>query len=245
MKKYGLIGYPLSHSFSPKYFSDKFLNEAIPAEYHAFPLADIKELHNLLKNDLSGLNVTIPYKEKVIPFLDMLDKEAAEVGAVNTVKIMDGKLYGYNTDTYGFRESLLSKELPFDIDGSSALILGTGGASKAIHYVLSGLGAKCDFATTKSINSTNHFSYDQLADSRLTNYQIIVNTTPLGMYPNTEQMPDIPIWDLGPQQLVYDLIYNPAETLLLREAKSLGCSIQNGKRMLILQAEKSWDIWNS
>lgn len=245
MKKYGLIGYPLSHSFSPKYFSEKFQREGISAEYKAYPLSDLSSLPSLFEKGISGLNVTIPYKEKVIPFLDELDAEAEEIGAVNTIKNVDGKLFGYNTDIYGFRQSILALALPFRLDGSRALILGTGGASKAIFYVLSGLGLACDFATTQKVTKRNYFSYEELSNIHLSEYQLIVNTTPLGMHPNVAQKPDIPIWDLGSGQLVFDLTYNPPTTLLLHESKSLGCIIQNGKRMLELQAEKSWEIWNT
>jgi len=244
-KKYGLIGYPLGYSFSPNYFAKKFQKESISAEYKAYPIPQISDLHKLLESGVDGLNVTIPYKEKVLPLLDEIDEEAKAIGAVNTIKKVEGKLVGYNTDIIGFRQSLLGIELPFELSGSRALILGTGGASKAINYVLSNLGIICHYASRKADNERNVFSYDQLSQFHLSCYAVIVNTTPLGTYPNVEEIPNIPIWDLGPDQLVYDLIYNPERTRLLRDAESLGCHTKNGLEMLELQAEKSWEIWNT
>jgi len=247
MKKYGLIGYPLEHSFSKKYFAEKFKNEKIEdACYYNYPLKSITELVKLIKeeNELLGLNVTIPYKEEVISFLDAVDSEALEVGAVNVIKILRSgdkiKLKGYNTDIYGFKESLK----PFINKGmKQALILGTGGSSKAVAWVLKKLGVKIIFVSRS--NKQGSITYREITDNIIGNTQLIVNTTPLGMYPDTENKPDIPYNLLSPSHILYDLIYNPAQTLFLKEGINRGCTVINGLTMLKLQAEKSWEIWNN
>lgn len=242
MKQLGLIGYPLSHSFSKKYFSDKFLDENIKGfHYDLFPLNDIQKLTRLLKEqpNLLGLNVTIPYKEQVIPFLDEISESAKAIGAVNTIRIENGKLKGFNTDAYGFEESLKVFLKPHH---KNALILGTGGAAKAIQYVLEKLdiGYKYVSRTPKA----EQFSYDELNEQIFNKYEIIVNTTPLGMFPKVEQCPAIPYEYLTNQHLLYDLVYNPKETLFLKKGKEKGASIKNGLEMLHLQAEKAWSIWS-
>jgi len=196
------------------------------------------------ENELLGLNVTIPYKEEVISFLDAVDSEALEVGAVNVIKILRSgdkiKLKGYNTDIYGFKESLK----PFINKGmKQALILGTGGSSKAVAWVLKKLGVKIIFVSRS--NKQGSITYREITDNIIGNTQLIVNTTPLGMYPDTENKPDIPYNLLSPSHILYDLIYNPAQTLFLKEGINRGCTVINGLTMLKLQAEKSWEIWNN
>ncbi len=245
---YGLIGWPLGHSFSKQYFSEKFLREGIAAAtYELFPLEHIADLPALLARnpDLRGLNVTIPYKESVIPFLDELDETARAVGAVNCIKILENnRLVGYNTDVIGFEQSLKGIQL-FD-PASNAYILGTGGAAKAVAHVLQKLHIAFTFVSRHPKNK-NEISYPSLITHRSSlitpNASLIINCTPLGTFPNVTEMPPIPLEILKPGILVYDLIYNPAETLLLREAKARGCSVQNGLEMLHLQAEAAWKIW--
>lgn len=246
MKLYGLIGYPLTHSFSEKYFSEKFQKQNITdSTYKLFPLSSIHELTALIKvnPDLCGLNVTIPYKESVMPFLDELDQTAKEVGAVNCIKITNGKLIGYNTDVFGFRQSIK----PFiETQHQRALILGTGGASKAVQYVLKQIGIDCYLVTRDKSKMTinNCFEYKELNNYVLDAFKLIVNTTPLGMYPNTNTFPEIPYELLGNQHLLYDLVYNPSETEFMKKGKSRGAVALNGLSMLHQQAEEAWRIWN-
>ncbi len=256
LQSYGLIGYPLSHSFSKKYFSEKFEKEQLKDhEYQLFPIETIEELPALLKkhSTLRGLNVTIPYKESVLPFLDELDPTAKEIGAVNCIKIISDekepstkKLVGYNTDAFGFRQSLK----PFlETQHERALILGTGGASKAVHHVLKTIGIDCYFVTrTKIIDNNlilkNEFSYEELNEHVMTAFKLIVNTTPVGMYPDVEEAPAIPYEFLTPAHLLYDLVYNPPETAFLKKGKEMGTATVNGLSMLHLQAEEAWKIWN-
>lgn len=237
-RKFGLIGYPLKHSFSPGYFAEKFKSEDITdAEYKLYELADIEEFEGLKQMGFQGLNVTIPYKEKVIPFLDELSEEAIEIGAVNTILFNNGKAIGHNTDCYGFETSL--KIFYGDRKPSSALILGTGGASKAVAYSLKKLGIDCLFVSRKS-QFTN---YDELNVKHLSGSVLIVNSTPLGTWPAVESKPNIPYDLLGPEHFLYDLVYNPEKTLFLSLGEQQGASIKNGYDMLKLQAEKSWSIW--
>ncbi|MDP4266598.1 MAG: shikimate dehydrogenase [Bacteroidota bacterium] len=245
MRIFGLIGYPLSHSFSQKYFNDKFQNEGITdSDYKLFPLKNIYDLRSLLTSELIGLNVTIPYKEKIIQFLDDIDPIADEVGAVNTIKIKyeSGKyiLKGYNTDVYGFEQSI--KPL-LNIHHQKALILGTGGASKAVYYVLKNIGIECLFVS-RNPQMNNSISYETLNKTVIESFKLIINTTPLGMYPNIKEVPPIPYEFLSENHFLYDLIYNPKETLFLHEGKKAGAIIQNGLNMLYFQAEKAWEIWN-
>jgi shikimate dehydrogenase len=244
---YGLIGYPLGHSFSQQYFSEKFAREGITnARYELFPLENIVGLPMLLERqpDLCGLNVTIPHKESVVPLLHELDDTARIVGAVNCIKIRDRRLTGFNTDVVGFEQTLkMWGDGQWAADGSMALILGTGGASKAVAYVLKKLGISFKFVS-RNPSGNDQISYEALNRLPAASYHLIVNTTPLGMAPRLETCPDLPFERLTPQHLVYDLIYNPAETLLLQRAKAQGCSVTNGLEMLHLQAEAAWEIWN-
>lgn len=243
---YGLLGYPLGHSFSRNYFNNKFEAEEINAEYLNFEIPDINMINEVLSEhpNLNGLNVTIPYKEQVIPFLDELDEDAANIGAVNVIKIIrnDGqlKLKGYNSDILGFCDSilpLLTSEM------KKALVLGTGGAAKAIAYGLKKLGIESQYVSRKK--SANAISYTDLNEEIVNEHKIIVNTTPLGMYPNIDESPDFPYEYLTPNHLCYDLLYNPDETLFMKNAKAQGATTKNGLEMLLLQAFASYEIWNS
>ncbi len=246
MKTYGLIGYPLSHSFSQKYFTQKFADEKTDARYLLFPLPSIDDFHGLLEHHpyIAGLNVTIPYKEKIIPFLDAMDESASEVGAVNVIKIRwnDGKphLTGYNSDTYGFAQSLIPLLQPSHQRG---LILGTGGASKAVAHVLNRLNIPCTFVSRQP-HRLNDIHYTEVDKSVIHSHTIIINTSPVGMYPYPDICPDIPYEYLTPNHIAYDLIYNPEQTLFLSNAEKRGAVIKNGIEMLFLQARKAWDIWN-
>ncbi len=246
MRKYGLIGFPLEHSFSAAYFHNKFKLESITdAIYKNYPLENIEELTSLINNEieLCGLNVTIPYKKKVFKFLDSIDQQAKNAGSVNVIKIIrfDRKtiLKGYNSDIYGFRQSLL----PYlDNNVKQALILGTGGSSGAVAYVLDSLNINKIFVSRTP--GDNRITYRDITDALIKNTRLIVNTTPIGMYPETDAKPEIPYDLLTKSHILYDLIYNPEKTLFLKEGEKRGCMIINGLSMLKLQAEKSWEIWN-
>jgi shikimate dehydrogenase len=244
LKKLGLIGYPLSHSFSKKYFSEKFVKENISGySYDTFPLENIAQFPDLLKKekDLLGLSVTIPHKETVIPFLDELDENAKEIGAVNCIKITNGKLTGHNTDAFGFKQSIR----PFlDSNHTKALIFGTGGASKAVAYVLRNLGIHFWFVSRTKNNFGNTLMYEELTPDIISTCKLLVNCTPVGMSPNDDKFLDIPYSAITPQHLIYDLIYNPTETLFLKKAKEQGALVSNGYNMLCFQAEEAWRIWN-
>ncbi len=239
---FGLIGYPLEHSFSPGYFAKKFEREQIDAGYQPFLLEDIRQFPELLLRypALKGLNVTIPYKEEIIPYLDDLDPVAAAVGAVNTIRIDGGRLWGYNTDVAGFMQSL--KPLLNQKD-KAALILGSGGAAKAAAYGLKQMNFSCHFVSRHKI--PGGFLYSELTDALMERHTLIINTTPLGMFPDIQSAPDIPYSCLSEEHLCYDLVYNPAETSFLHHAKMRGARIKNGLEMLILQAEAAWSIWNA
>lgn len=242
MKTYGLIGYPLGHSFSGKYFSEKFQKENIQnCEYQLFPIEHIKEFEKLKKQPLAGLNVTIPYKEQIIPYLDDLDKHAKTIGAVNVIQFQNGKTKGFNSDYYGFRDSLL-KFLPKEFN-SKALILGTGGASKAIKQALIDLAIPFKVVSRKK---GFDFTYEDLNANPeiIQDYQLLINTTPLGTYPKVEEKPDLPYKFLTPKHYLYDLVYNPSETAFMKAGQEQSAQTINGLEMLILQAEKSWEIWN-
>ena len=251
MKIYGLLGFPLSHSFSKKYFSDKFINEGITdVSYQNFPLESIEQLPDLLQSypEIEGLNVTIPYKEKIISLLDEMEESAAQIGAVNTVKVThkasnSWHLKGFNTDIYGFVTSLLPHITP---DFSKALILGTGGASRAVYHGLKKLNIEPAFVTRhqKEKFLAPQFTYEELNREIIEENLLIVNTTPLGTYPNTETCPAIPFEYLTPRHLLYDLVYNPSETLFLKNGLARNSGTVNGLAMLHLQAEKAWEIWN-
>ncbi|WP_018341438.1 shikimate dehydrogenase family protein [Cytophaga aurantiaca] len=244
MKTYGLIGYRLSHSFSKKYFNEKFLKENISdCVYENFPLDSIKEFTELLQNtpNLKGCNVTIPYKEEIIPYLDELDVAAKEIGAVNVVKILpNGKLVGYNSDYYGFKTSL-QKFIPAD-KSHRALILGTGGAAKAVAVALKDLEIPYQYVSRSKGAGT--ISYDEMDVNVLKQHSIIINTSPLGMYPDVDSFPAIPYQFLTDKHYLYDLVYNPEVTAFMRKGKQHGAHVVNGLEMLIGQAEKAWEIWN-
>lgn len=242
MKLFGLIGHPVSHSFSKKYFTEKFAKEKIEdCSYELYDLPDIQKLPSLIKEnkELKGINVTIPHKQAVIPFLDEIDPSAQKIGAVNVIKVEGNQLKGFNSDYYGFQQSLI-KQIG-DLR-PSALILGTGGASKAIGVALENLGITYKYVSrTKKDNA---FTYTELDNEKLEEYKLIINTTPLGTSPNTEAAPDIPYEFLSSSHFLYDLVYNPSETLFMKKGKEKGASVKNGLEMLVLQAEKSWEIWN-
>ncbi|MBS1689363.1 MAG: shikimate dehydrogenase [Bacteroidetes bacterium] len=238
---FGIIGYPLSHSFSPAYFSKKFAAQRIDATYTAYPLRTVGEYPALLKihPELLGLNVTLPYKETIISYLDELDDTARGIGAVNCIHINDGVQKGYNTDAIGFEKSLLPLLRNHHIE---ALILGTGGSSKAVAYVLRKLGISHTKVSRKP--KGNMLGYEQLSVDVMQRHKLIINTTSAGMYPNMNDAPAIPYKLLDKECLLYDLIYNPAETKFLALGKEQGATIKNGYEMLQLQADASWEIWN-
>ena len=243
---YGLLGYPLGHSFSRNYFNNKFEAEDIDAEYINFEIPDINMLMEVISEyyNLNGLNVTIPYKEQVIPFLDELDEDAANIGAVNVIKIIHNNndliLKGYNSDVVGFCDSISPLIKPHM---KKALILGTGGAAKAVCYGLKKLGIESQFVSRKKTENT--ITYPEINKDIIDEHHIIVNTTPLGMYPNVDDCPDIPYELLTEKHLCYDLLYNPDETLFMKNAKGYGATVKNGLEMLLLQAFVSYEIWNS
>lgn len=240
---YGLIGKPLGHSFSADFFNKKFAEERIPEHYSLFPLDSIDCLPKLLNShpDLKGLNVTIPYKQQVIPFLDSIDKDAKEIGAVNVIKInQDGSLKGYNSDAIGFHESIAPL---LDSHMKRALVLGTGGASKAVCYVLKKLGLEVLSVSRTAHNSI--ISYNELTPEIMSTHLVIVNTTPLGMWPEIQNAPAIPYHLLSPRHLCYDLVYNPAVTTFMKLSSEAGATVKNGLEMLHLQALAAWKIWEN
>ncbi len=246
MKKFGLVGFPLSHSFSKKYFSEKFNNENIKdTVYDNYELEEVIEsLPRLIsKNpDLIGLNVTIPHKQNVIAVLDDMDEIAEDIGAVNVIKILsDGSLKGYNSDYYGFKTSL-EKLINKDLKNIKALILGTGGASKAVRKALEDLGIEYQYVSRNAGDGC--VAYEDLTSSIIEEHHLIINTTPLGMHPNMDACPDIPYEAMGNQHFLYDLVYNPAETLFMKKGREQGVKAIHGLEMLHLQAEKAWEIWN-
>ena len=242
MRTFGLIGKNIDYSFSRKYFSEKFSKEDLKDQYVNFDIASIEEFPGILKNkEISGLNVTIPYKEAVIPFLDKLDPHSEKIQAVNTIKFEnDGSITGYNTDYWGFLNALKPHLKP---QHTKALILGTGGASKAIAYALELLNIQYKFVSRKP--EKDQFSYTDLDKDILDSYTLIINCTPLGTHPKVEACPDLPFEHISNQHLVFDLIYNPAETRLMKLSSEKGAQTLNGLEMLKLQAEKAWSIWNS
>ncbi len=242
MKQYGIIGFPLSHSFSPNYFNQKFEDEKLDCCFEAFPIQAISEFPELLKkkNNLCGLSVTIPYKTTIIPYLDELSKEAKSIGAINCVHIIDGKTIGHNTDFIGFANSL--KPLLTNNSISSALVLGTGGASKAICYALSVLNIPYTLVSRTAKGEI--LDYESIDEKIIKKHLLIINTTPLGMYPNIDECPNIPYQFLTHNHLLFDLVYNPEETLFLKKGKQQNALISNGLQMLIAQAEVAWKIWN-
>lgn len=243
MKLYGLIGYPLGHSFSKQYFTQKFEKENLAdCFFELFPLIKINQFNNLIKSQLSlkGLCVTIPHKQSVIPFLNSISEEAKNIGAVNCIEILPEGLKGHNTDVVGFEQSFIPYLKPHH---SKALVFGTGGASKAVQYVLGKLNIP--FLPVSRVPAGNHcIGYNKINKELLEEYKIIINCTPLGMYPNEDAMPELPYKYLSSQHYLYDLIYKPAETKFLRQGKQKGATIKNGYDMLIIQAEENWKIWN-
>jgi shikimate dehydrogenase len=244
MKKLGLLGKNISYSFSQNYFEQKFKKEEISSifSYQNFDIQNIDEFTQILKNnpELIGLNVTIPYKEAIIPYLDELSENAKQIGAVNTIKISpDGKLIGHNTDFYGFNQSLqplLKKH------HKKALILGTGGAAKAVAYGLKQLNIESAFVSRKQ--NENCITYNKIDTETFNNYPIVINCTPIGTFPKTELFPDIPYHYFTSNHIAFDLIYNPEKTAFLNKAESFGAIIKNGYDMLVFQANKAWEIWN-
>ena len=242
---YGVVGYPLTHSFSQTFFNQKFQAEGINARYINFELAELDDFMEMIAqyDTLSGLNVTIPYKEKVFRYLDDVDPEAARIGAVNVIKIIgkgkNMKLKGFNSDVIGFSDSLKPLLTP---DRTKALILGTGGAAKAVACGLGNMGIEWRFVSRKPNGSM--FGYGDLSREVITSHKIIVNTTPLGMYPKMDECPPIPYHYLTPAHLCYDLLYNPDTTMFMRLASEAGAEVKNGLEMLLLQAFVSWNIWN-
>ncbi|UTA67433.1 shikimate dehydrogenase [Emticicia sp. 21SJ11W-3] len=245
MNIYGLIGYPLGHSFSKKYFTGKFeqLGLADSHAYELFELPEIEQFPQIISNSpgLKGLNVTIPHKQAVMPFLDGLDASALKVGAVNVIKIAaDGKLIGFNSDYYGFKTSL-EEFIPAN-SALKALVLGNGGAAKAVIAALNDLSIP--FRIVSRTKTDDTISYDDLK-SEIDNYQLIINCSPVGTYPKSEVCPDIPYERLTANHYLYDLVYNPVQTLFLQKGEEQGAKTHNGLEMLHLQAEKAWEIWNS
>lgn len=242
MKLFGLIGFPLSHSFSEKFFSEKFEREDIEdCKYELYPLENIEDIRLLFEvnKDLKGLNVTIPYKESVIEYLDDLDDIAQKIGAINCIKIDEIQRVGYNTDYAGFRDSLkplLKKH------HTQALVLGTGGASKAVVYALQELGISTTLVSRKT--GAAQLTYADINKEIIDNHTIIINCSPVGMYPDINQCPDIPYQFINSAHILYDLVYNPGKTMFLQHGEKQGATIKNGLEMLELQAEYAWEIWN-
>jgi len=243
MKTYGLIGKSLSHSFSKKYFTQQFDNQGLTnCEYINIELESIEEFNEKIKElPIKGLNVTIPYKETIIPYLDEIDEVAKEIGAVNTIVFKDGKLKGYNTDAFGFKQSIKPFFKP---QHERALILGTGGASKAVEFVLKQYGVEVYFASRNKSNG-NVLNWNEINQNVIKHHLMIVNCTPLGMFPNIDSKPPIPYAGLTNQHLLVDLVYNPKETLFMKIGKENGAKVINGLTMLEQQAEKSGELWNS
>ena len=243
MRAFGLIGYPLGHSFSKKYFADKFEREGITGNvYELYPLEQIGQIEELLNSNpnLAGLNVTIPYKEQVIAYLDSMSPVVEEIGACNCIHIQEGRLMGHNTDVIGFSRSLLPKLKPHH---KKALILGTGGSSKAVAYTLKELNIP--FLQVSRNPSEGMIGYEEMDQSMLEAHTLLINTTPVGMYPDIEKAPAIPYQFIGADHYLFDLVYNPERTRFLKEGAMRGATVENGSDMLVIQAEASWEIWNS
>lgn len=236
----GLVGNKLTHSFSKTYFENKFKNHHLTSyNYQNFETDNLEDFIQNTARHLKGFNVTIPYKEQIMKYLDVLDDDAVQIGAVNTVKVINNQLKGYNTDWWGFQQSVLPL---LQKHHTKALILGTGGAAKAVRFAFDKLHLPCEFVST---SSSNALKYSDLTDEIIQNHTVIVNTTPLGMFPNIDDQPPIPTQFLTSKHLVVDLIYNPEKTWLLQNAELQGSKVLNGLTMLTLQAEKSWEVWQS
>ena len=252
MKEYGLIGHPLGHSFSKKFFTDKFLREGIDAAYTNFDITDARMLLDIIQEhpDLVGVNCTIPHKESVMRILDDISQEAQEIGAVNVIKILrpkghsastsgrDFKLIGFNSDIIGFKQSIAPL---LNASHRNALILGTGGAAKAVAVGLRQLGLAHTYVSRRP--KEGQLTYEDINAERIHDFQVIVNCTPVGMFPHTDEAPQLPYEALTPQHILFDLIYNPEETLFLKKGREKGATTQNGMDMLRLQALAAWDIW--
>ena len=240
MSRFGLIGQSLKHSFSKQYFTDFFERNNLPHSYSNYEMENVDGLRELIHHEqLSGLNVTIPFKEDVIPLLDEIDPTAQAIGAVNVINVEGDKLVGFNTDVIGFWKSLEPK---LGSTRPKALILGTGGASKAIKFALKTNGI--DFLQVSRTNSGSTIDYAQLTLELIAEHRLIINCTPLGTFPDVEAKPDLPYAGIGSSHILYDLVYNPAETAFLKEGKAKGATILNGAKMLRIQAEESWRVWN-
>jgi len=242
MRRFGLIGFPLTHSFSKKYFTQKFTEKGIDAIYETYPIKDIAELGMLIKNntELEGINVTIPHKQSVIPFLHSMSDVVNEIRACNCIRIRNNKLEGFNTDVTGFDISLTTHLKP---SHNKALVLGTGGAAKAVCFVLSQKGIPW---LQVSRNPTgNMVGYSDITATVIRETRLIINTTPLGMFPDTDHCPELPYDAITDQHYLFDLVYNPSLTLFLQKGQQQGAVIENGYKMLVIQAEESWKIWNS
>ncbi len=248
MKLYGLIGYPLGHSFSKKYFSEKFQREGlIECRYELFPLPSIKDLPSLIDSNplLKGLNVTIPYKQQVLEYVTGTTDAVNNIGAANTIKIEAGKLTAYNTDVIGFENSFVKKlKLSDSYQDKKALVLGTGGSSKAIQYVLKKLSINFLLVTRNQRPESGIINYSKLDETIMNDHHIIINCTPIGMYPNDNEYPQLPYQFISKKHYLFDLVYRPEKTLFLEKGEQMGAAIQNGYEMLIIQAEESWKIWN-
>jgi shikimate dehydrogenase len=255
MRNFGLIGFPLTHSFSKRYFEEKFEREQIhEVAYENYPLSSITEFLPLVKSvsGLAGLNVTIPHKETVMDYLDEIDREALTIDAVNCIKVTNGKLKGYNTDVFGFentlrpficREEFYNKEMKvYELPSVTAFVLGSGGSSKAVKYVLRKSGIA--FISVSREVKEDAITYSEIG-KHFGSHNLFINTTPLGMYPNVDVCPDIPYERLTHRDFLFDLTYNPTETLFLKQGRERGAHTQNGLEMLKLQAEKSWEIWQA
>ncbi len=243
VKKYGLIGKNISYSFSSKFFKDKFEKEnQYNFSYENFDIQNINDFHSIVakESNLQGLNVTIPYKQAIIPFLDEMSTNAQEIGAVNVIKFSsDGKLKGFNTDFYGFKKSLKPLLQPFH---KKALILGTGGSSKAVAFALKQLNIEYIFVSRNQ--TPNAIRYDNLNESIFSEFLIVINCTPLGTFPDVNLYPEIPYQFLTEKHIAFDLVYNPEQTTFLKKASTYGTICKNGYEMLVFQAEKAWEIWN-
>jgi len=240
-KLYGLIGKNIDYSFSKEFFTNKFKKEKLDCTYINFDIKEIEDLKKIINgNDISGLNVTIPYKERIINYLDFVSPIAKEIGAVNTISFNNGVLSGYNTDYLGFYDSI-KKEIS---QNTKALILGTGGASKAIAYALKLLNVEYLFVS-RFTNNKNHILYKELDKKIIDKYNLIINCSPIGTYPKTTEIPNIPISLITNKHIVYDLIYNPVKSELLKQSEEKGAKVINGYQMLKIQAKESWKIWNT
>ena len=240
-RKFGLIGKNIDYSFSMKYFTEKFKKENLDCTYSNFDIENISLIESILqKNGISGYNVTIPYKQEIIKFLDEIDEVAKAIGAVNTIKKIDNKNIGFNTDCIGFEKSLIP--LIENKKPDSALILGGGGASKAVKYVLKKI--KINYSTVSRKEGKSEFIYENLNDVIINRFKMIINCSPVGTFPNINKCPNIPYKHLTKEHVLYDLVYNPIESLFLRRGRELGCKTKNGLEMLEIQANESWRIWN-